>query len=145
MPKHHETRELPYSAAQLFDLVADIGRYPEFLPWCKRARIISADQKLVTADLVIGYKIFQEKFTSVVTLDRPKRIAVAYQSGPLAHLSNEWLFQSLGRKKCAIEFKVDFDFHSPFLRAAMDIFFDKALRKMVEAFELRAQQLYGGE
>jgi coenzyme Q-binding protein COQ10 len=147
MPKHQETRILPYSASQMFDLVAGIEHYPEFLPWCREARILSRDSKTVIADLVIGYKLFREKFTSEVTLDRPRAITVHYRSGPLSYLSNEWRFEPApagqgGRKACAILFNVDFDFRSPLLRAAMSVFFDKALSKMVEAFEARAAELY---
>ena len=143
MPKHQETRVLPYSATQMFDLVADIEHYPAFLPWCKEARILSRDKTKVTADLVIGYKFFQEKFTSEVTMDRPRTITVHYRSGPLSHLSNAWEFKPKGRKGCEVSFHVDFDFHSPLLRAAMSVFFDKALSKMVAAFEERARELYG--
>jgi coenzyme Q-binding protein COQ10 len=143
MPKHKEIRTLPYSAEQMFDLVADIENYPHFLPWCKSARLLSRSSKTVHADLVIGYKFFQEKFTSEVTLDRPHAIMVNYRSGPLSHLSNEWKFKAKGKKGCQLTFSVDFDFHSPFLRAAMNVFFDKALTRMVAAFEKRAQDLYG--
>ena len=127
----------------MFDLVADIERYPAFLPWCKDARILSRDQGVVLADLVIGYQFFHEKFTSEVTLDRPRAIGVHYRSGPLSHLSNAWEFAPKGRKGCEVSFHVDFDFHSPLLRAAMSVFFDKALSKMVSAFEARAKALYG--
>ena len=134
---------MPYSAGQMFDLVAGIERYPEFLPWCKAAHILSRDANTVLADLVIGYKLFQEKFISEVALDRPRAIMVQYRSGPLSHLSNAWEFAPKGRKGCEVSFHVDFDFHSPLLRAAMNIFFDKALSRMVTAFEARAQELYG--
>ncbi|HEU0118760.1 MAG TPA: type II toxin-antitoxin system RatA family toxin [Alphaproteobacteria bacterium] len=142
MPQHSETRFLPYTPQQLFDLVADIGRYPEFLPWCKGARILKRDGDVVTADLIIGYKMFQEKFKSEVTLDVPRKIAVRYLSGPLAHLTNEWGFKPSG-KGCDLSFHVDFDFHSSILGAAMEMFFDKAILKMVAAFEERAKELYG--
>jgi coenzyme Q-binding protein COQ10 len=142
MPKHQESRILPYSAAQMFDLVADIGAYPQFLPWCKRARLVEQTPERVLADLYIGYKLFHEKFTSEVALDRPRAITVHYKSGPLSRLSNEWRFAPKGRKSCEVSFAVDFDFHSPLLRAAMNVFFDKALSKMVTAFETRASQLY---
>jgi len=143
MPQHHETRLLPYNAEQMFDLVADIERYPEFLPWCKQSRLVSRKSHNVVADLIIGYKIFQEKFTSEVTLDRPRAITVHYRSGPLSHLSNAWEFKAKTKKSCEISFHVDFDFQSPLLRAAMNVFFDKALSKMVAAFEARAKELYG--
>ncbi len=143
MPQHKEKRVLPYTPAQLFDLVAGIERYPEFLPWCKGARILERQGNIITADLIIGYKMFQEKFTSVVTLDPPQAISVSYKSGPLAHLTNEWGFKPAG-KGCELSFHVDFDFRSSLLRSAMEMFFDKALRKMVAAFEARAEELYGG-
>jgi coenzyme Q-binding protein COQ10 len=142
MPQHNEKRVLPYTALQLFDLVAAIEHYPAFLPWCKAARILERNDEAVTADLIIGYKMFQEKFTSLVTLNRPHSIAVQYKSGPLAHLSNQWIFKPLGKNECELSFYVDFDFRSSLLRGAMQIFFDKALVKMVQAFEARAKELY---
>jgi coenzyme Q-binding protein COQ10 len=143
MLHHHETRILPYRPEQLFDLVVTIEDYPSFLPWCKAARVIQRDEKAVIADLVIGYKLFTEKFRSEVLLDRPHSIVVRYLSGPLSHLSNRWDFESKGKKGCALSFQVEFDFRNPLLRSAMQIFFDKALTKMVGAFENRAEQLYG--
>lgn len=143
MPHHQEKRVLSYTPDQLFDLVAGIERYPEFLPWCKAARILERSDNIVTADLIIGYKMFQEKFTSVVTLDRPHSISVQYKSGPLAHLSNQWGFKPVGKNACELSFHVDFDFRSSLLRSAMEMFFDKALLKMVAAFEERAKALYG--
>jgi coenzyme Q-binding protein COQ10 len=143
MPYHQETRLLPYSADQMYDLVAAIERYPEFLPWCKGANVTSRSKDSVIADLIVGTKLFQEKFTSTVTLDRPRAITVHYRSGPLSHLSNAWAFKSKTRKSCEVSFHVDFDFRSPLLRAAMTVFFDKALTKMVAAFEERAKELYG--
>jgi coenzyme Q-binding protein COQ10 len=148
MPEHQEIRFLPYTCGQIFDLVADIEHYPEFLPWCKEARVMSRSDTIVMADLVIGYKMFQEKFTSEVVLDRPHAITVHYRSGPLSHLRNVWQFRHVpakkgSRKGCELSFHVDFDFRSPLLRAAMNIFFDKALTKMVTAFEARAKALYG--
>jgi coenzyme Q-binding protein COQ10 len=142
MPQHQETRLMPYTATQMFDLVADIDHYPDFLPWCLSAKILARSKNKITADLVIGYKLFQEKFTSEVILDKPHSIIVHYRSGPLSHLSNAWQFTPKGKKSCELSFQVDFDFHSPLLRAAMNIFFDKALRKMVAAFEERAHDLY---
>jgi coenzyme Q-binding protein COQ10 len=142
MPRHSETRLLPYSQDQLFDMIAAVERYPEFLPWCKGARIIERRSVGITADLIIGYKMFTEKFRSEVVLDRPRSISVKYLSGPLSHLSNQWQFSPIGKKSCELSFQVDFDFQSPLLRSAMELFFDSAIRKMVSAFELRAQALY---
>ena len=133
---------MPFDPAQLFDLVADIEAYPQFLPWCKGARILERKDNIVTADLIIGYKMFHEKFTSVVTLDRPRKISVQYVSGPLAHLKNEWEFQPVAQG-CDLLFHVDFDFRSHMLSTIMEPFFDKAMRKMTAAFEERARELYG--
>jgi coenzyme Q-binding protein COQ10 len=115
-------------------LVASVERYPEFLPWCKAARILKRDEHEMTADLIIGYKIFTEKFRSE---------EVRYLSGPLSHLRNRWEFKPMGKNACELFFEVDFDFQSLLLGAAMNMFFDKAILKMVAAFEARAAELYG--
>jgi coenzyme Q-binding protein COQ10 len=141
--KHQENRFLPYSAEQMFDLVSDIERYPEFLPWCRATRIVSRKKKLVLADMTVGTKLFCEKFTTQVIFDKPRSIVVDYQSGPLSRLSNSWGFSPKGRKGCEVSFELDFDFRSPVLRAAMGVVFEPALRRMVSAFEERAQALYG--
>ncbi|MDR3423705.1 MAG: type II toxin-antitoxin system RatA family toxin [Alphaproteobacteria bacterium] len=145
--QHQETRLLPYSADQMFDLVASIERYPEFLPWCKDSRIVSRGKDSVTADLIVGYKLFREKFTSEVTLNRPQSIEVRYSSGPLSRLSTLWQFTPVAKrgrgKNCELSFQLDFDLRSPLLRATMFLFFDKALTKMATAFEERARILYG--
>jgi coenzyme Q-binding protein COQ10 len=127
----------------MYDLVAAIERYPEFLPWCKHARVLSREGDGVVADMVVGARFFREKFTTHVTLDRPRAITVRYRAGPLSHLSNAWGFKPKSRKSCEVSFHVDFDFRSPFLRATMAVVFDKALGKMVAAFEERAKALYG--
>lgn len=143
MPTHTETRVLPYTPEQLFDLVAAVDRYPEFLPWCKAARILSWNERRMVADLIIGYKIFHDKFRSDVALDKPYSITVNYVSGPLATLHNHWQFSPSGQGACTLTFHVDFDFRSPILQSLIDTFFDKALSKMVTAFEARAAALYG--
>ena len=143
MPKHEEKRALPFRPEQLFALVADIEHYPEFLPWCKGARILKHEGNVLTADLIVGYKMFREKFTSAVTLDPPSSISVEYLSGPLTHLKNDWEFQPNGKAGCELSFHVEFDFRSRMLGGMMEMFFEKALRKMAEAFEKRAVQLYG--
>ncbi len=123
MPRHSETRVLPYTPEQLFALVAEVERYPEFLPWCKAVRILERKDGIIKADLIIGYKMFQEKFTSVVTLDPPRAISVEYMSGPLSHLTNEWMFKPSGKGSCELGFNVAFDFQSPILAAAMEMYF----------------------
>ena len=126
----------------MYDLVVDIERYPEFLPWCLEARITERQPQLIKADLVIGYKAIRETFSSLVTLEPGRRISVSYISGPLTKLTNEWSFEPAGRKQCNITFFVDFRFRSLLLSRLMDMFFDVAFRRMVAAFETRAKQLY---
>ena len=109
MPTHAEKRVLPFTRAQLFDLVADIEKYPEFLPWCVGARVRSSDGNVIYSDLVIGYKMFRERFTTTVTLDSPGRIDVVYAEGPFRYLNNHWVFEEQpDGMSCAIDFFVDF-------------------------------------
>ena len=144
MPTHAEQRVLPYTPAQMFDLVADIERYPEFLPWCVGARIRKREADEVVADLVIGFKMFRERFTSIVKLDRPgQRIDVAYADGPFRHLNNHWHFAPHGNNHCRIDFFVDFEFRSAVLQKLIGVLFNEAVRRMVAAFEGRANKLYG--
>ena len=142
MPTHAEKKFLPYTPAELFDLVADIERYPEFLPWCVGTRIRSRDGDVVVADMIIGYKAFRERFTSRVTLTRPTRIDVAYSEGPFKYLTNHWIFvpEAAGT---TIDFFVDFEFRSRILQALIGVVFGEAVRIMVNAFERRAQAIYG--
>jgi coenzyme Q-binding protein COQ10 len=144
MPTHAEKRELPYRPEQLFDLVADIERYPEFLPWCVGARVRSREEDLVVADLIIGFKMVRERFTSRVKLDRPSlRVDVAYTEGPFRYLNNHWHFEPLGDGRCRIDFYVDFEFRSAILQRIIGALFNEAVRRMVQAFENRARKLYG--
>lgn len=143
MPKHSETRILPHAPRQVYDVVADIGRYPEFLPWCVGARIISSNDVQVTADLLIGFKMFRERFRSQVDLNPADLIIdVAYVEGPMKYLENHWHFRP-HEDGCAVEFHVDFEFRSILLRKAIQPLFHEAVRRMVAAFEGRAKQLYG--
>ena len=142
MPTHAEKRVLPYSPAQLFDLVVDIERYPEFLPWCLAARIRRREKNLLIGDLVIGFRMVKERFTSEVTLTRPGRIDVAYTHGPLHYLNNHWIFEP-HPEGCLIDFYVDFEFRSKMLQKLIGVLFNEAVKRMVSAFEARAHQLYG--
>jgi coenzyme Q-binding protein COQ10 len=143
MPTHAERRVLDYSPSQLFDLVADVGRYPEFLPWCLAARVRERADRRVVADMVIGFKMVRERFTSYVTLDRDgRRIDVSYAEGPFKHLKNHWVFLPHERG-CEIDFFVDFEFRSKILQRLMEVLFHEAVKRMVGAFEARARQLYG--
>ncbi len=128
----------------MFDLVADVGRYPEFLPWCVGARIRSQTDKLLIADLIIGFKGIRESFTSRVALDREAMtIQVTYQDGPFKHLDNKWKFENSGVEKCVLDFFVDFEFKSRVMQRLIEMLFSEAVRRMVGAFEKRAAQLYG--
>lgn len=143
MPTHAEQRRLPYSAKQLFDLVADVERYPEFLPWCVGARIRERTEKLLVADLLIGFRMVRERFTSRVVLSRPDRIDVAYSEGPFRYLTNHWVFLPQPDGGCIIDFFVDFEFRSRLLQKVIEMLFNEAVKRMVSAFEGRARQLYG--
>jgi len=137
MPSHAERKFLPYQPEQLFDLVADVARYPEFLPWCIGARVRRRETNFLVADLIIGFKMFRERFTSEVTLDRPRRIDVKYTEGPLRHLENSWVFEP-APGGCIIDFHVDFAFKSIILEKLIGTVFGEAVRRMVAAFEARA-------
>jgi len=143
MPRHHETRHLPYSPEQLFTLVADVGRYGEFLPWVAAVRVRSNSETEMVADLVVGFKALREHFTSKVHKEWPHRVAVDYVEGPLKYLHNEWTFRPDGAGGTYLDFCVDFAFRSRIFEALAGQMFDKALRKMIGAFEARALDLYG--
>ncbi|MGP1283102.1 MAG: type II toxin-antitoxin system RatA family toxin [Parasphingopyxis sp.] len=143
MPRHSETRHVPYTAEQMFDLVADVGRYQEFLPWVVATRIRSNSETAMVADLVVGFKSLRETFTSKVNKERHRRIAVDYLDGPLKYLHNEWGFEPSDRGGCLIEFCVDFAFRSRVFESLAGQVFDRALRKMTDSFEARAGALYG--
>jgi coenzyme Q-binding protein COQ10 len=142
MPTHAEQRVLPYTPEQLFALIADIERYPEFLPWCVGARVRERKPDLIVADLIIGFRMFRERFTSRVNLDSPHRIDVTYAEGPFKYLNNHWVFERVPGG-CRIDFFVDFEFHSRILQRVIEMLFHEAVRRMVAAFEHRAEQLYG--
>lgn len=144
MPTHAEKRPLPYTADQLFDLVADVEKYPEFLPWCVGARIRKRDGDVFFADLVIGFKMIRERYTSKVTLDRDaKRIDVVYTEGPFQYLNNHWAFIPNADGTTTIDFFVDFEFKSKILQKVIGTLFNEAVKLMVGAFEKRANQLHG--
>ena len=142
MPRHSETRYLPYSSDQLFDLVADVGRYDEFLPWVSAVRIRSDSEREMIADLIVGFNAFKERFTSRVVKQRPREICVDYVEGPLRYLHNEWKFVPASGGT-DVHFSVDFAFKSRLFEALAGQMFDRALRRMTGAFEARAAELYG--
>jgi len=143
MPRHFEKRVLPYTPRQMFDLVADVARYPEFLPWCLEAHVVRSDDASLKAVLLVGYSALHDTFTSHVTLDPYKEITVAYGGGALKSLNNTWTFHPVGEDCCEINFFVAFEFKSFLMGAMMELFFDKAFCHMVAAFEKRAVELYG--
>ena len=143
MPGIRETRVLPYSCEQMFDLVADVARYREFLPWVVATRVRSDNGIEMTADMVVGFKNLRESFTSRITKQRPAMIDVQYVDGPLRDLDNRWQFESLPDGGCKIDFSVDFTFRNRVFEALAGQYFDRAFRRMVAAFEDRARQLYG--
>ncbi len=143
MPRHSETRNLPYTPEQMFDLVADVKRYQEFLPWVSATRVRSNSETLMLADLVVGFRSLKETFTSRVTKHRPSEIVVDYVDGPLKYLKNRWEFRPDGKGGTDVEFCVDFAFKSRIFEALAGQMFDRALRRMTAAFETRAHELYG--
>ncbi|MFN9498990.1 MAG: type II toxin-antitoxin system RatA family toxin [Erythrobacteraceae bacterium] len=143
MPGIRETRRLPYSAQQMFDLVSDVGRYGEFLPWVIATRVRSDSETEMVADMVVGFKAIRESFTSRVTKERPREIAVHYVDGPLSDLDNVWTFRAVDDQTCEIDFLVEFTFRNRLFERIAGQYFDRAFRKMVEAFEARAAELYG--
>ena len=142
MPTHAERQVLPYRPEQMFDLVADVGQYPKFLPWCMAARVVSRGERALRADLTIGFGPFRETFRSHVALERPGRVVVTYENGPFRYLNNEWRFTEVPAG-CQIDFYVAFEFRSRVLQAAIGVVFNEAVRRMVGAFQKRAQAVYG--
>ena len=138
MPTHAERQILPYQPEQLFDLVADVARYPEFLPWCVAARVRSRADHEVIADMTNGYGPFRESFTSRVVPHRPNRIDVHYEKGPFKYLNNHWQFLPHA-DGTEVDFYVDFEFNSRILQAAIGVVFNEAVRRMVGAFNKRAR------
>ena len=143
MPRHSETKHLPYTPDQLFDLVADVARYDEFLPWVVAVRLRSSSETEAVADLVVGFNAFKERFTSRVLKQRPNRICVDYVEGPLKFLHNEWRFEPAPEGGTEVHFSVDFAFKSRLFETLAGAMFDRALRRMTDAFEQRAAVLYG--
>jgi coenzyme Q-binding protein COQ10 len=146
--RHAETRVLPYSAQQMYDLVADVARYPEFLPWTAAARVRSVedrgDHQEMLADLVISFKLFRERFGSRVRLwPERKRIETEYIEGPFRHMESVWQFRDLPSGACEVSFSTEFEFRNRILQHAAGVFFHQAMMQIVRAFERRAEALYG--
>lgn len=151
MPTHHEIKRLPYTAQQMYDLVADVGQYPKFLPWNSAARIRSRTPlqangetgEVMEADLVISFKVFRERFGSRVTLwPASKRIETEYLDGPFRHMRSTWGFRDV-EGGCEVEFFVDFEFRNAILQGIIGVVFNDAMQRVVRAFERRAAELHG--
>jgi len=149
MPSFSTKRRVHHDAAQMFDLVADIEKYPEFVPLCQSLRVKSRSTKgegveVLVADMTVAYKMVRETFTSRVTLDRANlEILVEYLSGPFSHMENRWHFRPLGSQSCDVEFFIDYEFRSRMLAMLMGAMFEVAFRRFAAAFEARADQVYG--
>lgn len=147
MPIHSETRQLPFSAQQMYDLVADVAQYPEFLPWCAAARIRTVTPSgasfVMDADLVISFKVFRERFGSRVTLwPDDKKIDTEYLDGPFKYMKSNWSFADTDTG-CDVSFFVDFEFRNAILQGIIGVVFNEAMQRIVRAFEKRATELYG--
>jgi len=147
MPTHSETRFLPYTAQQMYDLVADVGEYPQFLPWCAAARVRSVmpqgDNQVMEADLVISFKVFRERFGSRVVLHPDDRkIDTEYLDGPFRYMKSNWVFAD-AEGGCDVSFFVDFEFRNAILQGIIGVVFNEAMQRIVRAFERRAVELYG--
>lgn len=150
MPTHAERRRVRFGAEEMYALIADVARYPEFLPWCSAARIRGTRElpdgegTVMDADLVISFKVYREKFGSRVTM-RPaaRTIDVEYLDGPFKYLKNHWKFTPINDRACEVDFFVDFEFRSTILQKLIGLVFHEAMQRVVRAFEKRAEQLYG--
>lgn len=149
MPSFSTRRRVKHSAADMFDLVADVDKYPEFVPLCSALKVRSRTPKeegvdMLVADMTVAYKMVRETFTSRVTLDRPNlTILVEYLNGPFSRLQNRWTFRAAGEAVCDVEFFIDYEFKSRVLAMLMGAMFDTAFRKFAVAFEQRADKIYG--
>lgn len=147
MTTHKETRIVPYTPAQMFELISDIERYPEFLPWCAgiriRDRVTVPQGTEIAADMIVSFKVFRERFGSKVLLNPDQnKIDVSYLDGPFKYLDNKWNFNPQPDGRCELDFFVDFEFRSRTLQALIGVVFNQAMQQIVRAFEKRAAALY---
>jgi coenzyme Q-binding protein COQ10 len=148
MPSFSTKRRVRHGAAQMFDLVADVEKYPQFVPLCNelriRSRAVEGEREILVADMTVAYKVMRETFTSRVTLDRPGlKILVEYLDGPFRRMDNRWSFRSMGEGASEVEFFIDYEFKSRVLAMLMGTMFDAAFRRFADAFEKRADAIYG--
>lgn len=148
MPSHSETRRMPYTAQQMYELAADVRKYPEFLPWCAAVRVRSSTMmggaEVMEVDLVISFKVFREQFGSRATLwPELMKIDTEYLDGPFRYLKSHWSFADAEDGGCDVSFDVDFEFSNAVLQKAIGVVFNEAMHRIVRAFETRAVELYG--
>ncbi|VAV88010.1 Ribosome association toxin RatA [hydrothermal vent metagenome] len=142
MPKFTDVKDFPYSKDQMYQMVADVDRYADFLPWCQGVRVYDRTENSLYADLIIGFKMFRERFTSHVTFAED-HIEVEYIKGPLKYLHNHWQFTATADGGCRVDFLVDFEFKNRLFEKMIGGFFTEAVSHMIGAFEKRADELYG--
>lgn len=142
MPTHAEKRLLPFRAKQIFDLVADVEKYPEFLPWVISTQILSRESNKFIADLEIGYKIIRTSYRSEVILTPHQTIDIRYINGPFQRLTNHWNFKDINEKWMEVDFFIDFDFQSSYLQFILQSAFSEVVKRMIQAFEKRANEMY---
>lgn len=142
MPTHAEKRILSYTPKQLFDLIADVSRYPDFLPWVDSTNVYDIKEDSFTADVMIGYKIFTYPYKCRVHLKPDHRINIEYLTGPFHHLNNYWILTPLNDKLTEIDFYIDFEFNNPMLQSLLTPVFSEAVNRMISAFEKRAAEIY---
>ena len=149
MPSFSTKRRVRHSATNMFDLVVDMEKYPQFVPLCTGLRVLSRKDKgdgvsIVTAEMTVAYKMVRQTFVTRDTLDRPNlKILVEYLEGPFSHLRNRWVFHPTGENACEVEFFIEYEFKSRMLAMLMGAMFDTAFRKFAAAFEKRADKVYG--
>lgn len=149
MPQFTNKRRVRHGAADMFDLVADVEKYPQFVPLCQSLRVRGRTEKgesveVLTASMTVAYKLIQQTFTSRVTLDKPNlKILVEYLDGPFSRMQNRWSFKPTGDDACEVEFYIDYEFRSRTFGMLMGAVFDTVFRKMAAAFEERADEVYG--
>ncbi|MEI2385740.1 type II toxin-antitoxin system RatA family toxin [Breoghania sp. JC706] len=149
MPTFQTSRRVQHSADDMFDLVADVEKYPRFVPLCQSLKVrgrreLEDGRVVLISDMTVAYKVFSETFASRVTLDRAQRqIIVEYLEGPFRHLENRWDFKPVGEDRCDVGFFITYEFRSRTLGSLMGAMFDKAFRKFASAFEARADEIYG--
>jgi coenzyme Q-binding protein COQ10 len=149
MPQFSSKRRVRHAAADMFDLVADVDKYPQFVPLCTALRVRSRTEKgegvsVIVAEMTVAYKLVHQTFTSRVTLDKPNlKILVEYLDGPFSRLQNRWTFTATGEGACEVAFFIEYEFKSRTLAMLMGAMFDTAFRRFAAAFEARADQVYG--